>query len=210
MSIQRISLFLLVFLYSLTLITIEWQTSQDFVRQFVTDLGQHKILFYGINTSLSVFLLWATALLFGICLLYVDKVKQQKDYLFYLSQVIMFAYLGFDDRFLIHELIGQWLGRNDAYLILGLGFIEIGLLVWLGNLRQKTKAARFFLYSAAIFFAMMVVIDAQFPSKMLLRLSLEELTKLWADICLALFAWEILKQHIAQSTSSSKYSGFTE
>ena len=203
MSIQRISLFLLIFLYSLTLITIEWQTSQDFVRQFVTDLGQHEILFYGINTSFSVFLLWATALLFGICLLYVDKVKQQKDYLFYLSQVIMFAYLGFDDRFLIHESIGQWLGRNDAYLILGLGFIEIGLLVWLGNLRQKTKAARFFLYSAAIFFAMMVVIDAQFPSKMLLRLSLEELTKLWADICLALFAWEILKQHIAQSMKSS-------
>jgi len=71
----------------------------------------------------------------------------------------MFTYLGFDDRFLIHENIGQWLGRNDAYLVLGLGFIEIGLLVWLGNLRQKTK-------------------------------------KLWADICLISFAWEILKQHI--------------
>ncbi|EDN67519.1 hypothetical protein BGP_5886 [Beggiatoa sp. PS] len=45
---------------------------------------------------------------------------------------------------------------------------------------------------------MMVVIDALFPSKMVLRLSLEELTKLWADICLFLFAWEILIHQIRQ------------
>jgi hypothetical protein len=201
MSISRILLFLLLAVYSFTLMVIEWQTSQDFVRQFVTDIGEDKILFYGINTTLSVFLLWATALLFGICLLCVNKIKERKDYLFYLSQVIMFAYLGFDDRFLIHERIGALLGRNDAYLILGLGLIEIGLLVWLGNLRQKTKAARVFLYSAAVFFAIMVVIDAKFPSQMLLRLSLEDITKLWADICLALFAYEILKQRIAQLSS---------
>jgi hypothetical protein len=203
MSIPRILLFLLLAVYSLTLMVIEWQTSQDFVRQFVTDIGEDKILFYGINTTLSVFLLWATAILFGICLLCVNKIKERKDYLFYLSQIIMFAYLGFDDRFLIHEQIGAWLGRNDAYLILGLGLIEIGLLVWLGNLRQKTKAARVFLYSAAVFFAIMVVIDAKFPSQMLLRLSLEDITKLWADICLALFAYEILKQRIAQLSQNS-------
>ncbi|EDN67520.1 hypothetical protein BGP_5887 [Beggiatoa sp. PS] len=45
------------------------------------------------------------------------------------------------------------MGRNDAYLLLGLGFVEIGLLVWLGNLSQKPKKARYFLYSAAIFLA---------------------------------------------------------
>jgi len=196
MTRSRIVLFLLVAIYTMALMMIEWQTSQDFVRQFVTDIGKNQILFYGIHTTLSVFLLWATALIFGLCLLYIDKVKQRQEYFFYLSQIIMFTYLGFDERFLIHENIGQWLGRNDAYLVLGLGFIEIGLLVWLGNLRQKTKAARYFLYSAAIFFAMMVIIDAKFPSKMLLRLSLEEITKLWADICLISFAWEILKQHI--------------
>jgi hypothetical protein len=115
----------------------------------------------------------------------------------------MFAYLGFDERFLIHETIGLWLGRNDAYLLLGLGLVEIGLLVLLGNLREKPKTARYFLYSAAVFFAMMVVIDAKFPSQMVLRLSLEDLTKLWADVCLVLFAWEILRQHIHRLSANS-------
>ena len=197
MNISRILLFLLIAVYSIALLVIEWQTSQDVVRQFVTDI-EGDVPFYAINTTLSVFLLWATALIFGVCLLCIDKVKQQRDYLFYLSQVIMFAYLGFDDRFLIHETVGLWLGRNDAYLVLGLGLVEVGLLVWLGNLRQKPPAARYFLYAAAIFFAIMVVIDAKFPPQMVLRLSFEELTKLWAGICLTLFAWEILLQHIYQ------------
>jgi phosphoglycerol transferase MdoB-like AlkP superfamily enzyme len=194
-NISRILLFLSLAVYSIALIVIEWQTSQQIVRQFFTDI-EGNVFFYAINTSLSVFLLWATALLFGVCLLCIDKVQQRQDYFFYLSQVIMFTYLGFDERFLIHEQMGHWLGRNDAYLLLGLGLVEIGLLVLLGNIRQRTLAARYFLYTAAIFFAVMVVIDAKFPSQMVLRLSLEELTKLWADVCLVLFAWEILAQHI--------------
>ncbi|MDM8559977.1 hypothetical protein [Candidatus Parabeggiatoa sp. HSG14] len=193
MKTSRISLFLIVAVYSLILMAIEWKTSQQFVRQFVTDI-EGKVFFYAINTTFSVFLLWATALIFGICLLCIDKVQQRRDYFFYISQIIMFTYLGFDERFLIHETIGLWLGRNDAYLVLGLGFVEIGLLVGFGNLHQKTVAARYFLYTAAVFFAMMVIIDAKFPSQMVLRLSFEELTKLWAEVCLALFAWEILKQ----------------
>ncbi len=194
--ISRILLFLLLAVYSITLMVTEWQTSQPYVRQFFTDI-EGDVFFYAINTSLSVFLLWGTALLFGVCLLCIDKVQQRQAYWFYLSQVIMFTYLGFDERFLIHEHMGLWLGRNDAYLLLGLGLVEIGLLVWLGNLRQKPLAARYFLYTAAVFFAMMVVIDAKFPSQMVLRLSLEDLTKLWADVCLFLFAWKILAQHIS-------------
>jgi hypothetical protein len=202
MSISRLFLFLAIAIYSIALLVLEWQTSQPFIRQFVTDI-QGDVFFYAINTSFSVFLLWATALLFGVCLLCVDKQQQRQDYFFYLSQILLFTYLGFDERFLFHETIGFWLGRNDAYLLLGLGFIEIGLLVWLGNLRQKPKKALYFLGSAAIFFAIMVVIDAKFPSQMVLRLSLEELTKLWADICLVLFAWEILAAHIRQMKFTS-------
>jgi len=230
--------FILLAVYSIVLIVIEWQTSQLYVRQFFTDI-EGEVFFYAINTTFSVFLLWATALLFAVGLLCIHierhfqhasspsqpenrcqfpigrvkfwkrssvadpEVKQCQAYWFYLSQVIMFAYLGFDERFLIHETIGFWLGRNDAYLLLGLGFVEIGLLVLLGNLREKPKTTRYFLYSAAVFFAMMIVIDAKFPSQMVLRLSLEELTKLWADVCLVLFAWEILRQHIHQLSANA-------
>lgn len=228
----------LLAVYSIVLIVIEWQTSQLYVRQFFTDI-KGDVFFYAVNTTFSLFLLWATALLFGVCLLCLNQerhfqhsssptqknnrcqfpigslkfwklssvaepeVKRCQAYWFYLSQVIMFAYLGFDERFLIHETIGLWLGRNDAYLLLGLGLVEVGLLVLLGNLREKPKTARYFLYSAAVLFAMMVVIDAKFPSQMVLRLSLEELTKLWADVCLVLFAWEILRQHIHRLSANS-------
>lgn len=189
-------IFLLIALYSIILLLIEWQTSQNFIRQFFTDIGQHEIAGYAVNTTLSVFLLWATALLFVVSLSCVEK--KEVEYWFFISQIIMFVYLGCDERFLIHESMGKFLGRNDAYLLLGLGILEVGLLTWLGNLQQKTKLARKFLYTAAILFAIMVVIDAKFPKDMILRLSLEELTKLWADIFLFLFAWEIMQQKIGK------------
>ncbi|MFK5971343.1 MAG: hypothetical protein QM487_14665 [Candidatus Marithrix sp.] len=187
-------IFLLIALYSVILLLVEWQTSQSFIRQFFTDIGQYEITGYAVNTTLSVFLLWATALLFVISLSCVEK--RTVEYWFFVSQIIMFVYLGCDERFLIHESIGKFLGRNDAYLLLGLGLVEVGLLTWLGNLQQKTQLARKLLYTAAVLFFIMVVIDAKFPKNMVLRLSLEELTKLWADICLFLFAWEIMQQKI--------------
>jgi len=188
----------LLFIYSITLLLIEWNTSQTYVRQFVTDIGQKEILFYAINTTFSTFLLWATALIFAICLVCIDPIKQRQAYWFYWSQILMFIYLGFDERFLFHEKIGLWLGRNDAYLLLGIGLIELALLFGLGKLHQQPPRARYWLFGAAILFALMVIIDAKFPSQMVLRLSLEELTKLWAECCLILFAWEILREHLNQ------------
>ena len=63
---SRLLLFILLAVYSVVLIVIEWQTSQPYVRQFFTDI-KGDVFFYAINTTFSVFLLWATALLFGIC-----------------------------------------------------------------------------------------------------------------------------------------------
>jgi hypothetical protein len=198
LSIPLIFFWFFVLIYSVTLLIIEWNTSQTYVRQFVTDIGQHQILFYAINTTFSTFLLWATALIFAVCLLCIDHTEQRQVYWFYWSQILMFTYLGFDERFLFHEKIGLWLGRNDAYLLLGIGIIELVLLFGLGKLHQQPSRARYWLISAAILFALMVIIDAKFPSQMVLRLSFEELTKLWAECCLILFSWEILTGHINQ------------
>ncbi len=195
MTTSRSLILLAIIIYSCTLLWIEWSTSQDYVRNFFTDI-KGDVLFYAVNTTLSAFILWSTALLFGICLLFVDRVQQPREFFFCLSQTIIFAYLGIDERFLLHENLGYWLHRNDAYLLLGLGFIELGLLTWLGNVRQRSHKAQVFLISAAVLFASMIFIDAKLPSRLLFRLSLEDLTKLWADLCLALFAWEILLEKI--------------
>lgn len=195
MSASRLLLWLIVVIYSLTLMAIEVRTSQDYVRHFFTDI-EGPVFFYAINTSLSTTSLWLTALLFAVSIVCLDPQQRRHDYWFYWSQVVIFTYLGLDDRFLFHETLGEWLKFNDAYLILGLGLVEIGLLMGWGNLPQRSLTTRRYLYSGAFFFAIMVVIDAKLPARMLLRLSLEDLTKFWACLCLTCFAWEVLIQEI--------------
>lgn len=195
MNIPRLLLFSLFAIYTLLLMGIEATTSQDYVRNYFADI-EGPVFFYAINTTLCATLLWLTALLFGVCLQLIDKQQQRQDYLFYWSQILLFTYLGADDRFAIHEAIGLWIRHNDAYLILGLGLLEIVFLATLGNLSKRPRPVRFYLYSGAILFAIMVIIDAKFPSQMFLRLSLEDLSKLWACLCLTLFAWEILRQEL--------------
>lgn len=201
MTPLRLLLVLIIALYSLTLLWIEWSTSQEYVRHFFTDI-KGPVLFYAINTTLSVFLLWIVALLFGICLLFVNRKQQPREFFFCISQIIIFTYLGLDDRFLLHEHLSEWLHHNDAYILLGLGLLELGFLIGLGNVSQRPLKAKIFLGSAAILFAVMIVIDAKLPSRLLFRLSLEDLTKLWADVCLVLFAWEILLEKINRLKST--------
>lgn len=184
-------LFLILAGYSMTLLLVEWQFSYKVAKYFFADI-EGPVPFYAVNTTLSVSLLWATALIFAICLQCIDKIAGSQDYFFYTSQSIMFFYLGFDDRFMVHERLGRWFGFNDAYWLLVLGIIEIGLLIKWGEIDNKPRRAKFFLFSAALLFAIMIIFDALFPKYMLFRLSLEDLSKLWSAVFLFLFAWELL------------------
>jgi hypothetical protein len=173
----------------MTLLVIEWQFSYKIAKYFFADI-EGPVPFYAINTSLTFSVLWATALVFTICLQCIDKTKESQDYFFYISQVIMFFYLGMDERFMIHERLGRWFNFNDAYWLLFLGFVEIGLLLKLGDIYNKPS--RNLVFIAALLFAVMIVIDATFPKYLLFRLSLEDLSKLWSAILLFLFAWDTL------------------
>ncbi|MCP4210963.1 MAG: hypothetical protein GY764_05730, partial [Halieaceae bacterium] len=62
-------------IYSLVMLAIEANTSQAFVRNYFSDI-EGEAPFYGINTSISVFFLWATALLFVISHCYLEKSEQ--------------------------------------------------------------------------------------------------------------------------------------
>ena len=195
MSNFRIFFFIALTFYSITLLYIEKHTSQDFVRNFFTDI-QGPVFFYAINTSLSVFLLWSTALVFAICLLCIDSLKAQSEKLFYFSQIGLFVWLGFDDRFLIHEHLSHWVG--ETYIILSLSLLEIYFLITLGQLHKQPQSALFYLCMGAIFTGIMIVIDTFMPSHLMLRLSVEDLSKSWGAFFLFLFAWEILKYKIQQ------------
>jgi hypothetical protein len=194
---------LLLVSYSLVLIFIEINTSQDFVRYFYTDI-EGEVPFYAINTSLAVFLMLATSLMFKVnsVLLPLEKTKvtQRK---FYHSQACFFCYLAFDDRFLIHEKLGYILGINDTFIMLSLGITEIAFILTWGNYQQWNKSTKLYLFKAAICFAIMVIMDGFFPQEVVLRLSVEDLSKTWANVFLFLFAWDIFRQNITTLQSFS-------
>ena len=199
MSNFRIFFFIALIVYSITLLSVEKHTSQDFVRNFFTDIEGppgNPVFFYAINTSLSVFMLWSTALIFAVCLLCLEQLKAQLERGFYFSQIGLFVWLGFDDRFLVHEHLSHWVG--EGYIMISLVLLEIYFLITLGQLNKQPKSAVVYLGMGAIFTGIMLVIDLFLPSQMVLRLSAEDLSKLWGTFFLFLFAWEILKYKIQQ------------
>ncbi len=183
-------------IYSILLVGIELLHQQDYVRNYFTDISG-PVRFYAVNTTLSVFLLWSTALLFAVSVTLTDSSPlHRRTRAFYLSQILIFAYLGLDDRFMIHEWLGVRLKINDALILLGVGLLEIALLFFWGDIRKRSRSIQVNLFLAATFFAVMTGIDALLPSRMMLRLSLEDLAKTWANLFLFFFAWEICQHHI--------------
>ncbi len=175
--------------YSLVLMSVELGTSQDFVRHFFTDI-EGPVPFFAVNTTLSVFLLWSTALLFLVCFAVLGQgVVSKRLRWFYASQVAVFAFLGFDDRFKVHERVGAWFDMGDHYLLIAVAVAQCGFLTILGGRRVLHGASLKCLGLASVLFAVMLVIDAKFPHDLVLRLSLEDLAKTWACLFFLLFAW---------------------
>jgi hypothetical protein len=127
-----------------------------------------------------------------------EKDRGKKACLFYTSQIALFIYLGLDERFMFHERIGIFLGINDVLILLLCGIVEIGLLAYLGDLEKRPKRVQQYLYLGAMFFAGMAFIDAFLPDRMILRLSFEDLSKIWGIVFLFMFAFEILCNQITE------------
>jgi hypothetical protein len=178
------------------LMIVELSTSQDFVRHFFTDI-EGPVPFFAVNTTLSVFLLWSTALLFLVCFaLFGEAVVPLRLRWFYASQVVVFAFLGFDDRFKVHERIGMWFDIGDHYVLAAVAIAQCGFLTILGGRTVLHGAALKCLGLASVLFTVMLVVDAKFPHDLVLRLSLEDLAKTWACLFFLLFAWNHLSGQI--------------
>ena len=192
-----IFIFMLLGLYSVTLALIDIQLGQDAVRGYFSDIitGTDYSLphraFFGINTTLSVSMLIGTALIFLVSLgLEQRRGNKGRPVLFQWSQVLIFLFLACDERLLIHEKVGAVLQVEDALVIAGLGFIELGLLFFVGNVMQQPWKMKGWLILAAICFTLMVGIDGLLPSDMSGRLALEDLSKMWAVLFLLIYAWQ--------------------
>ncbi|REK22401.1 MAG: hypothetical protein DWQ42_17175 [Planctomycetota bacterium] len=189
-------LLLILAIYSVALIAVELMTSQDHVRHYFTDI-EGPVRFYAVNTSLSVFLLWATALLFAVCLLCVNNQDgERRLWWFFVSQVAVFAYLGLDDRFKLHESFAWRLGIGDHYVLFVVALAECFFLLALGRREVLTGRSGRLLLAAAVLFGVMIFFDAVAPHDMVLRLTLEDLAKTWANVFFFAFAWHLCCQQI--------------
>ena len=181
--------YLILVIYSLSILILEFRFGQDHARNYLTDI-KGPVFFFAINTTITTFLLWLIAFIYflnGNTLHKTDHDRKQVYY--YQLQTLLFVYLGFDERFLLHEKIGGLLKINDALFLLFIGLIELFILIKLGGvLKYNFKTLRY-LFFAGVFFTSMVLIDGLLPSKLLLRLSLEDLFKLWAIYFLFMFSF---------------------
>jgi len=190
-------------IYSTLLVALEWSTSQATVRPYFADISG-PVHFYAVNTSLSVFLLGGTGLLFLVALSFAGEESPPREKRFYFSQACFFAYLGVDDRFLVHEYIGKRLQIDDAFVLLTMGVIEFACLVLLARPYLKKRKTVVPFAAASAFFGLMVLFDGFIPRGMTLRLSGEDLFKTWGCFCFLLFAWSILEDAVLRKTDAAE------
>ncbi len=181
--------------YSATLMGIELTTSQDFVRQYFTDI-EGDVAFYAINTTLSTFLLAGAALLLMFAALSGDAREQARARWFLISQAGMFAFLAFDDRFQLHEAIAYRIGIGDHFVMLAWVAIEAAFVFGLCRLNRVTLRMAALFVVACGFFTVMLVFDAVVPHDMILRLSIEDLAKTWAAALFLGTGWYAARFHI--------------
>ncbi len=189
---------ILLLLYSIVILSIEFFISQDFVRNFLTDING-PVPFYAINTSLSSLLFVMTGVIFLVSYQLIEKTSNnKKEIWFYISQILIFIYLGIDDRFMIHERTKHNIGIDGDFIIAFFAATELLILIFLGNIRKRDLNTKISLLLAGCFTFIMLIFDNLIPEEMLFRLSIEDLSKTWAGFFLLLFSWNILSNNITK------------
>ena len=204
MSWIRILLFSLLALYSIALIGLDFIWGQEFVKGFFSDVvtrANYKVGYaplFAINTSISVMLLFGTAVLFAVCL----GIKRLclKSTLFHVSQLGFYLYLAADDRLRFHEWLGRCLGLKDAFVLFGIGMCQLAFLYFLGGVVKQSWRLKRHLIATAVFFCIMVFIDAFMPQEMDGRLAMEDISKLWAVFFLFLYAWYYCMDWVSENS----------
>lgn len=177
------------------------------MREFVAEITSSGP-WHAFNTSLCVFLLFGAALLYAVTMRLTSA--WDSEWRFLLSQALIFAYLGCDDYFTLHERLGTLIPINDAVFLVAIGVLEIYLLVRLGHLRRRGAHTQLSLWLGGGFFGAMAIVDGNgfAVGDRILRLlrlptlgiqepyAVEDLLKVWGCAFLFVFAWELCGEQI--------------
>ncbi len=192
-------------LYTVAMLAGAFLFPLEKVRYFFTDLvgpgDLSHLVFYGVNTSLAVFLEWGTALLFAVRLFLLgDKSDPLPARLFFAGQILFFVYLGADDRFLLHERLEEVYGIDDFFVLGALGVAELALLGTWGRDEARRRPASISLILAGLFFGLMLIIDKFGGAASPVRLAVEDLCKVWSAFFLLRFAWLVCRRRVRELT----------
>ena len=153
----------------------------------------------GTSTTLSYTLFIISSVLFLISTYLVKlnkEIENRSEIYFYISQVLIFLYLGIDDRFYFHERLYHHIGVPGDGIIILIGIVELIILFTIGRITERNSSIKNSFYLMCLFAFFMILIDLLVPENMLLRLSLEDLSKTWSAFFVSRFAWLILSENI--------------
>ena len=175
------------------------------VRLYLTDI-EGDVVFYGINTTLSVLLLALIGYNFLLCFFKTPKTKgQEKDFrMFFIAQTLIFCFLATDERFMVHERLGYFLSVNDAFILLGIGILELLLLYYYEQLVWQRSLKNYALVLGGFCFFIMVLIDAFVTENAGLRLAIEDLSKIWAVFFLFIYSFQFYREWEQSLTSQRR------
>jgi hypothetical protein len=179
--------------YTAVLLVFSLTHSNSEARNYFTDITG-PVFFYAVNTSVTVLLLAVTAVLFAQCFVLTPADSRRR--LFFASQVLVFGSLAFDDRFGMHEFLYSVTGIHDAILLGITGVAELALLVCAGYLPPRGQRESRYLILAGAAFAFMLLVDAFGRPGLRGRLAVEDLSKTWAALLLAMFAWKVWRGRV--------------
>jgi hypothetical protein len=153
---------------------------QDYVRHYLTDL-KGPVLFYGVQTAITTVLMVLISYNFILTYFFAKNIPTQPNNfrLFFLSQALVFLYLAIDERFMIHERIAYVLNIHDAIPLLSVAIYQLLVFLYYKDYCKTLIYWNSPIVLGSICFAIMISIDAFASSNAVLRLSFEDLFKLW-------------------------------
>lgn len=194
-------------MYTLGILILSLINFEGWVMPLYEDIYGPSYLF-ALNTTLTMFFLWASAILFIVNVMVESMLENRtRKIIFYLSQTIIFFYLGFDDRFRIHEGIGDILFFDDAYVIIILGIIEFLILVFYEKILRQPLIRWRYLLIAGILFVIMAVADLKslpLEEYGINDTLIEDIPKTWAGFFLMLYPVDILLFRIRELKEAGK------
>lgn len=172
--------FPVLILFSIIIITLEFRFGQEYVRHYLTDL-KGPVFFYGIQTTITTVLLVIISYNFVLTYFFAKNIpsKPGNFRLFFLAQTLIFLFLAIDERFMIHERLAFFLNIHDAIPLLTIAAFQLLIFLYYRDYCKSLVYWSSPIVLGSICFAVMIAIDTFAPLHADLRLSFEDLFKLW-------------------------------